>query len=65
MSRYDYEVSKQIAAQDPPFDALIMAALRKADSTNADILQAAFPAVCKELVDRYEAPGGRLAGDPS
>ena len=36
----DYQTSRQIAGEDPPFAALIMAALRKADTENATKLRA-------------------------
>jgi len=49
MSRYDYEQSKIIAQEDPPFAALIMAATRKADSMNASLLRDAFPEITAEL----------------
>ena len=65
MSHYDYAVSRQIDADDYPFAALIMAALRKADSTNAAKIQAAWPDIAAELQARYNAPGGVLPGDRS
>lgn len=58
-----YQVSQELSAQDPPFSALIFAAMRKADTENAAILQAAYPALYKELHDRYWAPGGLLDGE--
>jgi hypothetical protein len=64
MSHSDYEISKQIAADDPPFSALIMAAMRKADSRNLAWLKAAFPDTYDELQARYNAPGGLLPSDP-
>jgi len=48
---------------DPPFYALIMAAMRKADSSNTDKLAAAFPDVWGELKARYHAPGGLLPSE--
>lgn len=63
MSHYDYEASKKIAAQDYPFDALIMAAMRKADSWNAAELKGSFPGIWHELQERYDAPGGYLPGE--
>lgn len=63
MSRYDYEKSKEIAAKDYPFYALIMAAMRQADTNNAANLKAAFPETWKELEARYNAPAGILEGD--
>jgi hypothetical protein len=62
--RRDYEIGKTIARNDFPFYALIQAAMRQADSTNAMHLKAAFPAEWAELQARYHAPGGRLDGDP-
>jgi hypothetical protein len=64
MSYYDYLISRQIGASDPPFEALVMAAIRKADSTNTVKLRAAWPDVWDELSARYNAPGGRLPSDP-
>lgn len=63
MSRFDYEVSKHLAAEDHPFHALVMAAMRKADDENGDKLRAAFPLVWAELWARYHAPGGLLADE--
>jgi hypothetical protein len=60
MSKYDYHVSKKIAAQDYPFFAIIMAAARKADPRNLAALERAFPETVRELKDRYDAPGGIL-----
>lgn len=64
MSWFDYQESKRLAADDAPFHALLMAAMRKADSTNLDRLRAAFPGIYAELLARYEAPGGALPSDP-
>lgn len=63
MSHYDYMKSLEIAEQDPTFAALIMAAMRKADSGNVEILRAMWPATWEELRARYSAPGGLLPGD--
>ena len=63
MSRFDYEQSRRIALSDPPFRALIMAAMRRADSDNLKRLQVAFPDVWRELEVRYNTPGGRLLTD--
>lgn len=60
MSLYDYKASQQLGMEDPPFYALIMAAMRKADDRNLLALQMAFPDVWTELRDRYNAPGGAL-----
>jgi hypothetical protein len=65
VSLYDYEVSRRISATDPPFYALIMAAIRKADTVNTALLRAAFPDVYAEFQARYNAPGGQLDTDPT
>jgi hypothetical protein len=64
MSRHEYEVSRHIASHDLPFYALIMAAMRQADSNNIQLLSAAFPEVYEELDARYNAPNGYLPTDP-
>lgn len=61
MSKHDYDQSKKIA--DLPFYALIMGAMRKADTWNAQTLASAFPEVWEELQERYNAPGGYLEGE--
>jgi len=63
MAFWDYMKKEEIMRLDPSFDALIMAAYQKADTFNAEMLQALFPAQCKELQERYNAPGGKLEGD--
>ena len=63
MSLYDYKASQQIAAEDYPFYALIMAAMRPADSVNAELLRTAFPEVWADLTARYNAPRGVLPGE--
>jgi len=63
MSRYEYRESLKIAADDPSFYALIMAAMRKADTTNGYKLRTAWPDVWKELYARYHATGGLLEGE--
>lgn len=63
MSLYDYRASAEIGATDPPFYALIMAAMHRADTVNSALLRAAFPDVWDECAARYNAPGGVLASD--
>ena len=58
MSLYDYRASQRLGAGDPPFYALIMAAMRQADTDNAALLRSIFPDTWKELQARYNAPGG-------
>jgi hypothetical protein len=49
MSLYDYQKSKEIAAEEPSFASLIMAAAWKADTLNYGKLKAAFPEIIEEL----------------
>lgn len=63
MSHYDYAISKELAAADPPFYALIMAAMRGADTPNSRKLREAWPETWAELQARYNAPGGYLEGE--
>ena len=58
MSLHEYVMSKEIAKEDYPFYALIMAAMRQADSHNIHMLDRAFPEVYIEMKERYNAPGG-------
>jgi len=63
MSHYDYEKSKEISKEDPPFASLIMSAGRKADTGNFNKLKLMFPEIISELEKRYWAPGGILSGE--
>lgn len=63
MSFYDYQESIRIAGMDFDFYALIMAAMRKADTGNLDALKRAFPLVYDELIARYSAPGGCIGSE--
>ena len=63
MSHYDYIASKEIGAEDHPFYALIMAAMRQADTPNSEKLQRMWPETWDELQARYNAPGGLLEAD--
>ena len=63
VSFYDYKASLVIASERYPFYALIMAAMRQADTSNLNELKASFPDVWRELRERYNAPGGILASD--
>lgn len=60
MSLYDYKASMDIERNDYPFYAIIMAAMRKADSNNLTKLRLMWPEVWEELEARYNAPGGVL-----
>lgn len=63
MARFDYIFSRELLDSSPTFDALIMAAMRKADSTNIEKLKKAWPEVWKELQARYNSRGGWLPGE--
>lgn len=63
MSFYDYRASEKLAALDTPFYALIMAAARRADTDNLELLERAWPDTIAELRERYNAPGGFLPGE--
>lgn len=63
MSHYEYEESQQISARNYGFYALIMSAMRQADTDNTCRLRQAFPEVWAELEARYHAPGGVIASD--
>lgn len=47
-----------------PFYALVMLAMRRADSDNMAALEQAFPEIARDLRDRYNAPAGMLESDP-
>lgn len=64
MSYFDYLASRAPIVGDAPFNALIMAAMRRADTRNLALLRAAFPEVHAELEARSGAPGGVLPDDP-
>jgi hypothetical protein len=63
VSHYSYVESQRLANADAPFDSYIMAALRKADSINFELLAEAFPVIRAELQERYDAPGGYIKSD--
>lgn len=63
MSLYDYHLSLALEKQETPFYALIMAAMRQADTPNVEKLRDYWPEVWFELEARYHAPGGRIPAD--
>ena len=63
MARFDYLLSQVMVKKDPTFTAIIMTAMRKADSLNLARLKHAWPEIWKELQARYNAPGGWLRGE--
>lgn len=58
MSYHEYLAAKEILAADPPFYALLMAAIHKADTDNSEKLKEAWPELWLETYQRYNAPGG-------
>ena len=63
MSYHEYLAAKELLRLDPPFYALIMAAMHGADTENTEKLRAAWPDVWDETFARYHAPGGALEGE--
>lgn len=63
MSLYDFERARELVRSDPPFCALVMAAMMRAGTFNTALLQAAYPGVWAEINARYTAPGGLLEGE--
>lgn len=61
MSHFEYKISQEVACQDLPFYALIMAAMRQADSTNLEKLKSAWPETWAEFHARYNGPNGLLS----
>ena len=60
MSIHDYKEGRELEARDTPFYALIQAAMRRADTTNLEMMKGCWPEVWTELVERYNSPGGYL-----
>ena len=63
MSHYDYHFSQRDDLAVGPFYGIIMAAMRRADTDNLELLKEAFPSTWRELQERYWAPGGYLPGE--
>jgi len=61
MNLYDYERSKKIAAEEPSFATLIMAAAWKADTLNFGRLREAFPEIIIEDLEKRYFGGGVLS----
>lgn len=58
MSHYDYIKGREIILCDPPFYAIIQAAMRKADTENLLRLQRQWPDTWQELQARHDLPNG-------
>ena len=63
MHLHAYHYSETLGKYDPPFSALIFAAMRKADSENTRRLKAMWPELYEEFERRYNAKGGILPED--
>lgn len=63
MSLHSYHYSRKLLVKDPPFYALIMCAIAKADTDNLRKLIQLFPAVVLEYKERYNSPLGILPSD--
>ena len=63
MSLFDYYEAVKLTQDDPPFYALIMAAMMRADSDNSVLLAEAFPEIFAEVTLRYNSAGGHLPDD--
>jgi hypothetical protein len=64
LNYHEWRAARELHRQDVPFYALIVAALWKADTGNAERLREAFPDTCAMAQARYDAPGGLLDTDP-
>jgi hypothetical protein len=60
---HSYHYSRKLLKDDPPFESLIFAAIRKSDSDNMERLQLAFPELVREMQARYNGPGGVIPED--
>lgn len=63
MSFFDYQASLKLETEDVPFYALIMAAMRRADSDNLDKLKKMYPETWAELTHRRHTPEGKYPSE--
>lgn len=63
MGLHEYFFSQGIELSGSPFGAIIMAAMRKADTDNLTKLKLMWPEIWEELDKRYHVPGGILPKD--
>ncbi len=63
MSLHSYHYSRKLLVKDPPFYALIMCAIAKADTENLKKITQLWPAVVLEYKERYSSPLGILPSD--
>ena len=60
MSKSSYESAKKFFLEADSFEAAIMAAVMKADTSNLAKLTLEWPAIVEEVHARYDAPGALL-----
>jgi hypothetical protein len=60
VSLHEYEYAQGLYQLDPPFHALLMAAMKKADADNLRKLRETWPGVYAEMKERDQQPGGKL-----
>lgn len=60
LNAIDYHISLKLQIADIPFDALIAAAIRKADDINLEKLRNSYPQIVEGLQKRYHEPSGIL-----
>lgn len=63
MGIHEYKHARRLTQKDRPFYGLIMAAMKRADTVNANKLRLAFPDTYSELQARYDAPMGYLPAE--
>jgi hypothetical protein len=63
MSFNDYRASIELYHRGYSLEALIMAAMHRADYSNMRLLQAIYPEVKNEVLARKQSPDGTLPSD--
>lgn len=63
MGKFEYYESQDIADKHYSWLSLLFALIRKADSTNIELIKQCWPDEYNELYQRYNAPGGTIFGD--
>jgi len=58
-------MSIEMAMEDYPFNAIIMAAMRRADTSNLEMLKRCWPKIWDELVELYNTPGAYMKREQS
>lgn len=63
MSHQEFEAALGVLRARPSFNALLMAAMRTAETADQIKLEKAFPATFKEMIARTNTADGRLPSD--